>query len=204
MPCTRRSAKKGFDKTLNKTFNEVSKVGELWDIYDKERRQTGKFHKRGTPLKHGEYHLVVEVWTVSKEGKILLTKRHPDKNCGGMWECAGGAVLAGEDSLSGAKRELLEETGIQIEDAPFILAGTVVGNNWIVDTYMLNKNVNLEALRLQPEEVIDAKWVTIDEMRKMHLEGIVVPSVMKRFKIYHNQILEHMGNAGNDYLLRED
>ena len=34
---------------------------ELWDIYDRQRRTTGRFHVRGTPMGRGEYHLTAFV-----------------------------------------------------------------------------------------------------------------------------------------------
>lgn len=43
-----------------KEVNETS--GEIWDLYDKDHRLTGKTHKRGEPLEDGEYHLAVLAW----------------------------------------------------------------------------------------------------------------------------------------------
>ena len=37
-------------------------MAEFWDIYDAERRLTGKLHRRGDTLPEGEYHLVVHIW----------------------------------------------------------------------------------------------------------------------------------------------
>ena len=51
------------------------------------------------------------------DGSFLLTQRDPQKPAfPGCWELsAGGSVLAGETALSGAMRELREETGIQAD-----------------------------------------------------------------------------------------
>ena len=35
---------------------------ELWDIYDDERRRTGRTCVRGETMADGENHLMVEVW----------------------------------------------------------------------------------------------------------------------------------------------
>lgn len=59
---------------------------ELWDLYDRNRIPLGKNHVRGEKMKFGEYHLVVDVVSVNQDNKILITKRHPEKNYGGLWE----------------------------------------------------------------------------------------------------------------------
>lgn len=38
-----------------------------------------------------------------------------------MWECVGGSVLAGEDSLTGAVREVKEEVGLELAPEQGIL-----------------------------------------------------------------------------------
>lgn len=53
---------------------------EVWDLYDEDREPLGITHERGIPMKEGTYHVVVDIWTVTPEGKILLTQRHPEKN----------------------------------------------------------------------------------------------------------------------------
>lgn len=77
---------------------------EFWDLYDINRNKLGRLHERGIPLSSGEYHLAVEIWVKNSNNKILLTQRHPDKPWGSYWESTVGSVVAGEDSLSGAKR----------------------------------------------------------------------------------------------------
>ena len=66
---------------------------ELWDVYDENRKMTGKTHERGVPLGPGEYHIIADVWTVNQRSEILLTRRHPDKPYGLLWECTGGSCL---------------------------------------------------------------------------------------------------------------
>ena len=110
---------------------------ELWDVYDAQRNRKPGSHVRGTPLAPGDFHLVVEIWTFTPDGRVLLTLRHPDKHFGGKWECTGGSVVQGEDSLTGARRELLEETGLSMAgSAPTLLTTlTVPANGTIYDIY---------------------------------------------------------------------
>lgn len=52
-------------------------MAEYWDIFDMDRRSTGRQHLRGTPMADGDYHLVVNIWVVNSAGQVLLTQRHP-------------------------------------------------------------------------------------------------------------------------------
>ena len=79
-------------------------MSELWDLYDDYRKPLNKTHIRGVPLSKGEFHIVVDIWTINREGKIFIDKRHPKKKFSGLWECAGGSVTMGEDSITGVKR----------------------------------------------------------------------------------------------------
>ena len=64
---------------------------EEWnDVYDAQRRRTGKTHLRGTPWAPGEYGLVVCVWVYDGRGRLLLTRRAPEKSFPGTWENSGG------------------------------------------------------------------------------------------------------------------
>ena len=73
---------------------------EIWDIYDSNRKRTGMTHQRTAPFPAGYYHIVVHAWLQNSSGELLITKRAPNKSNPDMWECTGGAVLAGEDSIT--------------------------------------------------------------------------------------------------------
>lgn len=55
---------------------------ELWDVYDINRKYTGKVIDRHSNerLKKGEYHLVVQAIIINSKGEILLNKRSKLKN----------------------------------------------------------------------------------------------------------------------------
>lgn len=163
---------------------------EYWDIYDANRNKTGQVHQRGLELKDGQYHLVVAIWVKNKNNEILLTKRIPEKLWGNYWECTGGAVIAGEDSITGAKRELFEEIGIKITQEPLKFLGTTIHKTWFTDTYLLEKDILLSELKLQSEEVTDVKWVNINDFNDMCIKNLIVPVVLEQFKHFRNLIFQ--------------
>lgn len=69
---------------------------EMYDACDQAGNPLGYALVRGDPIPEGVWHLVVEVFSVTAGGRVLVTRRHPDKSWGGYWEYTGGSVLAGE------------------------------------------------------------------------------------------------------------
>lgn len=161
---------------------------ELWDLYDENRKPLNKIHKRGIPLQNGEYHLVVEIWVINSDGQVLITKRHPQKSFGGMWECTGGSVVAGEASDISALRELEEETGIKVTRNELTMIESFKMENRFIDTYIVRNNISISDLVLQKEEVVDAKIVSIEELNELCRRKEIVPTVVERLKIYRHKI----------------
>jgi len=143
---------------------------EYWDLYDRDGNSLQKTQIRGSTNKN-EYHIVVNIWIKNDDNKIILTKRDPNKPWPNKWECSGGSVVAGEDSISGAKREVKEEIGIDINNIEFIKR--VIRDEYIdlLDIYLCNENINIEETILQEGEVIDIKWYTKDEIINMVKAG---------------------------------
>ena len=154
---------------------------ELNDIYDKDRKLTGRTHRRGTPWKKGEYGLVVCVWVYDGRGNLLLTRRAPQKSFAGTWENSGGAAKAGENSRQAIKRELLEETGIRAEEAEFELLCTGRDKFCHYDFYCLRRNIPIEQVVLQPGETDAAKWVTFAQVHEMIRQEQICQIIAKQF-----------------------
>lgn len=168
-------------------------MAEVWDLYDVHRDLTGETWVRGTKssIPKGRYHIVVSIWTVTPSGQILITKRHPNKSFGGMWENTGGAVLSGETSLQAAARELEEETGLKPGKMYFL--GDVWHPGCVVDAYLNCADVNLDELVLQEDEVVEAKLISAKELEALNKEKIIVPNVYKTFCCYRSDIKSVLG-----------
>lgn len=137
------------------------------DIYDENRHKTGRLHLRGTPWEEGEYGLVVCVWVYDGRGKLLLTKRAPEKSFAGTWENSGGAARAGEDSLTAVHRELKEETGIDAPLEAFEKLDSERDKNTFYDFYCLKYPVSLQKIVLQPGETDDCMWASYGKIHWM-------------------------------------
>ena len=142
---------------------------EILDIYDKYRQKTGRIHERGNPMKDGDYHIVVHVWIVNDKGEFLIQKRQPWKiGWPNMWDCsAAGAAIHGETSKEAAIRETKEEIGIDLNTSKADILLTVKFSRGFDDIWLVRQNVDKNDLKLQYEEVADAKWVSYNEIKQM-------------------------------------
>lgn len=84
-----------------------------------------------------------------------------------MWEPTSGLVQSGENSIQGIKRELKEEIGVTIDDNDLNLLKTVKESNAFRDIYIINKEVPIETIKFNDGEVVDTKYVTIEELNQM-------------------------------------
>ena len=142
---------------------------EIWDILDSGGLPTGKTVIRGKGfLKPGEYHLVVHIWIVSPDGKLLLQRRSDQKQLmPGEWAATGGAAVSGETSFEAASRELFEELGIESSEQTLKKILRLKRRNSLLDVWMITSDTEVEGLKLQKSEVAEARWVTVTELYDM-------------------------------------
>lgn len=95
---------------------------------------------------------------VVDEGKVMLTKRAVDPYKD-WWDLPGGFMENGEDPIEGAKRELLEETGLHIEVTG--LLGVEVDKYGDDGVYTLNFQYVAKPIGGKPEphsDVSEIRW----------------------------------------------
>lgn len=153
---------------------------ELWDIYDSNKQRTGRTMKRNDwCLKDGEYHLTVLGVIARPDHKYLITQRVMTKAWApGWWEVSGGAAMAGEDSIDAVKREILEETGLDVSKAAggyefsYHRENPGEGDNYFVDIYRFEMDFTEEDIHLQEGETNGYRLASVDEIRELADQGI--------------------------------
>lgn len=150
---------------------------ELWDVYDKDRKLTGRLHRRGDKLEEGDYHLVVHVCIFNSKNQLLIQQRQPwKKGWPNMWDLtASGSAVTGDNSAIAAEREVKEEIGLVIDLTNERPRFTINFPDGFDDYYMITQDVNIEELQLQEEEVQAVKWADQEELMQMVENGEMVP-----------------------------
>ena len=141
---------------------------EKWDLLDDRGHPTGRTMARGDRLYPGQYHLVVHIWVINSSGNLLIQRRaehlHLMPN---MWAATGGSATTGENSETAARRELLEELGINTQPGELQSIGRLKRRNSFCDLWLLQRDVAVADLQLQREEVAEARWVTPQQFAEM-------------------------------------
>ena len=158
---------------------------EIWDLYNDRRELTGLSHIRGETIPLGYYHLVVHVWLRNSSGKYLISQRSADRTSFPlMWECTGGSVVKGEDSLTGAIREVWEELGIALplENGQLLFSkvrDTVRGERFgdILDVWLFTYDGSACLEAAPTKEVAHAVWMDPDEVKALYASGKFVSTL---------------------------
>jgi len=97
-------------------------------------------------------------------GRILLARRAVDPGAG-LWDLLGGFIDEGEEPADALRRELLEETGLEVEPGEFL--GGIPdrygdNGNWTVNFYWAAR---LGAGQPQPaDDVAELAWFPADAL----------------------------------------
>lgn len=166
---------------------------EFWDIYDKNKVKTGRTMKRNDwCLKDDEYHLTVLGVVARPDGKFLITKRVLTKSWApGWWEVSGGAAMAGEESIDAVKREVLEETGLDVSNAEggylftYHRENPGKGDNYFVDVYRFVMDFDESDVKPQEAETDGFMIADLEQIKEFAAQGIFLhyDSIKKAFEM---------------------
>ncbi len=177
----------------------IKKETELWDVYTRDREKTGALHRRGEKMQDGEYHMVVHICIFNNRNQLLIQQRQPfKKGWSNMWDITvGGSALKGESSAQAAEREVLEEIGLKLDLSGVRPDFTINFEDGFDDYYLLEREVDIEELRLQEEEVQAVRWASKEEVIQMQEQGIMIPYWFLD-RLFEVRGYDAHGNQGQD------
>ena len=150
---------------------------EYFDVLDENGNQTNLIKKRTEVHRDGDWHKAVHIWIINENGDILLQRRASNKDIyPNMLDisCAGH-LTTGDDSITGALRELKEELNLEIEPEELNYITTLKRSpkdkefidNEFDDLYLLRTTKKIEELTYQKEEISEIFFVPYKEFKKM-------------------------------------
>src|SRR3989344_126060 len=107
----------------------------------------------------------VVVFPVLPDGKIILSEQEQSGRLDSFWGTPGGRIERGEDALSAAKRELLEETGYEADE--FVLWTSqqpYAQTDWVSYIFIAKGLKKVGDMDLDGGEKIKLFSVTLDEL----------------------------------------
>ena len=142
-------------------YNYISDYMELLSVFDKEENLLDKKIIRGIEPTGNEYTMITYIFIVNNNNEILLEKNSKT----GKWVIPGGHVISGNPILD-VKRECMEELSININNEIKVI-DTLSNNNRFFKLFIVRENININDVVVQKEEVIDAKYFSLDDIDKL-------------------------------------
>ncbi len=171
---------------------------EYLDVLNDKGEKTGEKLSKCEVHDKELWHLAANLWVITPDHKILLQKRSKHKKAfPGYWsQAASGHISADETSIKGMIRETKEEIGLELK--PFdlehlfsfskkdVFNGRKVMHRGRFDVYLACKIIDIDKIKIQPEEVEEVKFVTFEELKQMTL----TPELMLPFPSEYPKVIE--------------
>lgn len=150
---------------------------ELLDIYDNNGIKTGKTIQRGdkTVKLNENEHIAVAVIFIENDNKEFLIQK-TSKEKGGEFSSTGGHVDSGETPLESIKREVKEELGINVDNDNIEEYGFISYDMPLRYIFYLKKNIDINDIKVQKEEVDYVKYMTKEEIQRLIETGEMLKS----------------------------
>ena len=118
---------------------------------------------------------------VDADGRVLLARR-AHKPDAGLWDIPGGFLEEGEHPLDGIRRELREETGLEVEPTEFLCATVDRYGDGAGAVATVNLTWLARVLSGEPrpaDDVAELRWFRADELpQEDELAFASIPSVL--------------------------
>ena len=175
---------------------------ELWDLYDMHREKTHKQMIRGKDIPKDLYHLIIHVCIFNTKGEMLIQQRQSFKEgWPNMWDITvGGSAIASETTQDAAHRELFEELGIDLSFWNVRPNLTISFSRGFDDIFLVEKDIDLQTLNLQFEEVQAAKWATQTEIFEMIKQNQFLPYYPSLIQLFFDTRKQYGCHKNNEDL----
>lgn len=147
---------------------------ELLDVYDSLGNKTGRVVERGNKdeiFSNDEHIAVAIIYIENDKGEFLIQKTSKEK--GGHYSSTGGHIKHGEDAYSTIVREVKEELGIDVSKDNIINLGHICVDFPVRFIFYLKKNINLNDITLQKDEVENISYMSVDKIRDILDKGLM-------------------------------
>ena len=147
---------------------------ELLDVYDSLGNKTGRVVNRDNKdeiFNKDEHIAVAIIYIENDKGEFLMQKTSKEK--GGYYSSTGGHINHGEDAFNTIIREVKEELGVDISNDNIISLGHICVDFPIRFIFYLKKNIDLNNIILQKDEVESVSYMSVDEIRNLLDKGLM-------------------------------
>lgn len=137
--------------------------GVIYDVYQWQQKMYDDSFETFEMLRRADTAKIIAI----KDGKIVVTyQQQPGKNW--FYDYPGGRIDTDDnDELAGAKRELLEETGMRFRNWKLIEVHQPFNKiDWLVYTFLATDFIDQIDQKLDAGEKIQVELATLDQIRE--------------------------------------
>lgn len=144
---------------------------EYEDLYDKNFTRTGKKIRRRIDEVPEDCYIIASYAIIKNNNKYLLEQATARSNY--TLAIPGGHVQAGEDGITGLKRELKEELDLEPKNIKHLETILYPYKNYIFNIYLIEESINTEEIKYDSNEVLNIDWYTKNEIKSLIKQGKV-------------------------------
>ena len=126
---------------------------------------------------------VITALISDEKGRVLVSKRSLSSQMPGQWQNPGGKLEKGESHIETLKREVKEETGLEVKEIGDLIFKIVDRENKF-DVYFYEVKV-IGIPRVKEPDKVSSEWVylTLEELEKKE----VIPDLMEAIRKWKNK-----------------
>lgn len=139
---------------------------ELLQLFDENKNMLNEGIERDKKkeVPEGKYFMIILLF-IENNNKFLIQKTSANRES--IYATTGGHVTFGDDALKTVIKEAQEELGLEIKKEDLKEIETLKQKYGYMTIYYYNKNVDINNLKLQEEEVESVNWMSIDEINDL-------------------------------------
>ena len=159
-----------------------------WDLYDDKFNNTGIIINDTDEIPDGNYHYSINAWILNSKKQLLLIRNTLNYNMHypGFWSSINGNVLSGDLPIDTCVETVNSKIGIEVSKSDIKKIDTKLLDpyHYIYETYIINKDINLNEICFVDNTAVQAKWVDLKELYNMIENGEIAWVLIPRIEEY--------------------
>lgn len=169
-----------------------------WDLYDDKFNNTGIIVDEIDEIPDGKYHYSINAWILNSKKQLLLIRNTLNYNIHypGFWSSINGNVLSGETPMDTCIKTIYSKIGINVSISDIEKIDTRLRDpyHYIYETYIVNKDIDLNQICFIDNMAVQAKWVDLKELYNMIENGEISWVLISRIEEYVIPLMKETDN----------
>ena len=169
-----------------------------WDLYDDKFNNTGIIIDEIDEIPDGKYHYSINAWILNSKKQLLLIRNTLNYNIHypGFWSSINGNVLSGENPVDTCIKTIYSKIGINVSISDIEKIDTRLRDpyHYIYETYIVNKDIDLNQICFIDNMAVQAKWIDLKELYNMIENGEISWVLISRIEEYVIPLMKETDN----------